>query len=201
MSGSLQLAQSRLQDMNTIQIEKQRIRRIIAERKAEYSRERLASMSRVIVERLLALPDLRKAETVFAYMSLPGEVQLQDFLVRCRSEGKRTAVPKLVKGSREMHFYQVDSADCLREGAMHILEPDPERCPCLDSEEDAFMVLPGLAFDASGGRVGYGGGYYDRYLEKHPGHPLAAAAFHFQLFEKVPVEETDFPVPVLVTDL
>ena len=85
MSGSLQLAQSRLQDMNTIQIEKQRIRRIIAERKAEYTREMLASMSRVIVERLLALPDLRKAETVFAYMSLPGEVQLQDFLVRCRS--------------------------------------------------------------------------------------------------------------------
>ena len=127
MSGSLQLAQSRLQDMNTIQIEKQRIRRIIAERKAEYTREMLASMSRVIVERLLALPDLRKAETVFAYMSLPGEVQLQDFLVRCRSEGKRTAVPKLVKGSREMHFYQIDSADCLREGAMHILEPDPER--------------------------------------------------------------------------
>jgi 5-formyltetrahydrofolate cyclo-ligase len=187
--------------MDTIQIEKRRIRRIVAERKEGYSWEQFASMSRIIVERLLLLPECRKAETVFAYMPLPGEVQLQDFLIRCRAEGKRTAVPKVVKGSREMHFYQIDSADCLREGAMHILEPDPERCRCVDSEEDALMILPGLAFDSSGGRIGYGGGYYDRYLQKHPRHPLAAAAFHFQLFDIVPVEETDFPVPRLVTDI
>ena len=187
--------------MNIIQTEKERIRRIIAVRKAEYSREQIEAMSRVIVERLLALPECRRAETVLAYMALPGEVQLKDFLVRCRAEGKRTAVPKVEIKEHRMHFYQIDSMDCLREGAMHILEPDPERCRCLDGEEDAFMVLPGLAFDSSGGRVGYGGGYYDRYLQEHPRHVLAAAAFHFQIFEKVPVEETDVSVPLLVTDL
>ena len=71
--------------MDTIQIEKRRIRRIVAERKEGYSWEQFASMSRIIVERLLLLPECRKAETVFAYMPLPGEVQLQDFLIRCRS--------------------------------------------------------------------------------------------------------------------
>ena len=82
---------------------------------------------------------------------------------------------------------------------MNILEPDPVVCACLDEEEDALMIMPGVAFDTKRHRIGYGGGFYDRYLQEHKKHPTAAAAFDFQLFDEVPYESTDICPDCLVT--
>lgn len=85
-------------------------------------------------------------------------------------------------------------------GKMGILEPDPAFCPCMDEEEDALMIIPGVAFDRARNRIGYGGGYYDRYLSIHREHPTVAAAFECQLFDAVPCDRHDIRPQCLITE-
>ena len=83
---------------------------------------------------------------------------------------------------------------------LQIPEPDPTFCPCMDGEESALMIMPGVAYDTSLNRIGYGGGFYDRYLQIHRHHPTAAVAYHFQIFEAVPHEDTDIRPQLLITE-
>ena len=190
---------------------KRALRRTIAERRKQYPQEVLADLSAQITERILALEAYQKARTVFLYMELPGEVQMRALIEQCLRDRKKAAVPKVFRGSGRMHspdgeastpgmrFYEIRDFDHLVRGAMNILEPDPAVCACLDEEEDALMIMPGVAFDTKRHRIGYGGGFYDRYLQEHKKHPTAAAAFDFQLFDKVPYESTDICPDCLVT--
>ena len=196
-------------------MDKKELRRIVAKRKKEYPDGELTQMSRAVTERLRGLEAYRAAETVFAYMDLPGEVKMREFIRLAWAEGKTVAVPKIcpVKAyetdceqpvregtSMEMRFFRIDSFDDLREGMMHIMEPDPDKCECLDHEEKALIIMPGVAFDEDLHRAGYGGGFYDRYLAAHPHHPTVAAAYEFQIFERVPAEPQDILPQLLVTE-
>ena len=190
---------------------KRALRRTIAERRKQYPQEELADLSAQITERILALEAYQKARTVFLYMELPGEVQMRALIEQCLRDRKKAAVPKVFRGSGRMHspdgeastpgmrLYEIRDFDHLVRGAMNILEPDPAVCACLDEEEDALMIMPGVAFDTKRHRIGYGGGFYDRYLQEHKKHPTAAAAFDFQLFDEVPYESTDICPNCLVT--
>ena len=176
---------------------KKQLRRIVMARRREYKEPELAAMSAQIMERILGLEAYEKAETVFAYMDLPGEVQMRALIARCREDGKRVAVPKVT--AAEMRFYEIKETDCLKIGAMHIPEPDPALCPYMDDAEEAFVIMPGVAFDRNLNRIGYGGGYYDRYLRLHGKHFTAACAYDFQIFDEVPHEATDIRPRILVT--
>lgn len=190
---------------------KKQLRRIVMARRREYREPELAAMSAQITERLLGLEAYERAETVFAYMDLPGEVQMRALIARCRKDGKKVAVPRVITAGRpkngrqgaaaagEMRFYEIKDFDSLTVGAMHIPEPDPERCPCMDDAEEAFVIMPGVAFDRNLNRIGYGGGYYDRYLRLHGNHFTAACAYDFQIFDEVPHEATDIRPRILVT--
>lgn len=190
---------------------KRALRRTIAERRKQYPQEVLADLSAQITERILALEAYQKARTVFLYMELPGEVQMRALIEQCLRDRKKAAVPKVFRGSGRMHspdgeastpgmrLYEIRDFDHLVRGAMNILEPDPAVCACLDEEEDALMIMPGVAFDTKRHRIGYGGGFYDQYLQEHKKHPTAAAAFDFQLFDEVPYESTDICPDCLVT--
>ena len=201
---------------------KQMLRRMIALRKREYRKEELEARSERILERILSLEEYQRAETVFAYMALPGEVQTRALIEHCWKEGKRVAVPRVERAAvpdapeegssgtdvgtdgkmrpAGMRFYEIDSFDHLARGAMGILEPDPARCVCLDGEEQALVIMPGVAFDLRGNRLGYGGGCYDRYLQIHPAHPTAAVAYDFQMLDEVPREDTDVRPLILITE-
>ena len=188
-------------------MEKKEIRHLVAQRKKEYSELQFEQMSRKVIERLLETPLYQNADTIFAYMDMPGEVKMRDFIRRCREDGKAVAVPKvMVSGTdsritaAQMHFYQIDSFDVLHEGMMNIMEPDPEKCECLDSKENALIVMPGVAFDKDRHRIGYGGGFYDRYLALHPEHPTVAVAYEFQIFDRIPSEKQDIRPQLLVTE-
>jgi len=209
---------------------KKEVRRLIRERKKDYSEAQFEEMSSVIIARIRELPCYRDAETVFAYMDMPGEVKMREFIRGCWTDGKKVAVPRIIpdsvisyrrgtalfgerkeapseekkagtgKAAQEMRFYQITSFDELEEGTMHILEPDPEQCPCLDAEEHALVIMPGAAFDRERNRIGYGGGFYDRYLAAHPEHPTVAAAYSFQVFDRIPSDEHDIRPQILVTE-
>lgn len=183
-----------------IRSRKQDLRRIVRERRRHCSEADLAGMSRQITERILALEEYRNAGVVFAYMDLPGEVQTRELIRSCLKDGKKVAIPKVWSGNEpKMKFYEITGFDHLIPGMMQIPEPDPRCCPCLDEEEKALVIMPGVAFDLDLNRIGYGAGFYDRYLHKHTEHVTAAVAFDFQIFDEVPCEETDVRTQILVT--
>ena len=182
-------------------MEKKEIRRLVAARKKEYSEAWLEEKSARITAGIRRLPAYREAGTVFAYMDLPGEVRMRDFIRGCLEDGKAVAVPKIfVSEEPYMSFFRIDSFDVLREGRMHIMEPDPQQCDCMDADETALIIMPGVAFDTELRRIGYGGGFYDRYLAAHPDHPTIAAAFSFQVFDRIPSEAKDIRPQTLVTE-
>lgn len=145
--------------------------------------------------RLISL--LGEADRVLCFASLPLELGTDALLRGLWSRGVRTALPR-VEG-REMHFYEVRAFSDLAPGAMGIREPafgeHPVRWP------GAPAVTPGLAFDGSGGRAGYGGGYYDRFFAREGNHPAIGLCFAFQVMgEEIALSPHDRPVDRIVTE-
>ena len=198
---------------------KRALRRIVANRRKQCQKPWLEEMSARIRDKVLALDAWRRAGTVFFYMDLPGEVMTREMIQKCLEEGKRAAVPRIVsvnnpappserthafgaafpKRTQIMRFYELRDFDHLVSGTMNIPEPDPAFSSCLDEEEDALMIMPGVAFDRNRNRIGYGGGFYDRYLYEHGNHPTVAVAYDFQIFDEVPHSGTDIRPSLLVT--
>ncbi|WP_405080495.1 5-formyltetrahydrofolate cyclo-ligase [Paenibacillus chitinolyticus] len=152
------------------------------------------------------LPDI---PIVLAYVPFRTECGIHRTIEACWEAGIRVFVPRSLHASRELLFHEITQWKDLQKGMHGIMEPDP-LSPALQDPLAAFAVLvPGLAFDTACGRLGYGGGYYDRFLEKllqaarEEGRdaPLfAAAAFDVQLVERLPVEPHDIRLDVLITE-
>ena len=102
-------------------------------------------------------------------------------------------MPKTDLEKRQLHFYEIRHFGQVKPGVMGILEPSEEegarRAP--DPDDATLMIVPGVAFDRQRSRIGYGGGFYDRYLDLHPHLQTAAVAFDFQILDKVPAGEHD----------
>ena len=147
---------------------REEIRRQMKEKRRALSREALDTISRNIAARLLALPQIEQAECIYLYLSYGKEIDTLELATALLKQGKRLAVPK-VTGPGQMEFFEITGlADC-EPGAYGILEP-VEGLPVVvpEPEVQSIILMPGLAFDLSGARMGYGGGYYDRYLAKYP---------------------------------
>jgi 5-formyltetrahydrofolate cyclo-ligase len=159
--------------------------------------------NRQIVDSLTALPEYSGGKTVLCYVSFRTEVATLDLLARMINEGKRVVVPYCEADRLEL-FHFIDFAD-LAPRTLGILEPKPElraledrHVPVRDID---LFVLPGLAFDRDGGRLGYGKGYFDRLLKlARPDALLAAIAFECQLFDAIPMTPQDIRVDAVVTE-
>lgn len=176
--------------------EKKVIRKqIFAARKA-VTDSQVDMWSREIAERTAALPEFVHAKRVLAYADYNHEVMTRFLIEAAWNAGKEVAVPKVV--GKDMVFYRFTDFGQLAPGYFGIPEPSG------DGEavewEDALMIMPGVAFDRQNHRVGYGGGFYDRFLEKHPNILRVAVAFDFQILEEVPTEPTDIFPQVIVTE-
>lgn len=160
-----------------------------------------------IRNQLLQWEHWKNAKWIFPFVSFGTEVDtvelirqiLREEQERERLNGKRSrflAVPK-VEG-REINFYQIDTIEQLRPGYQGILEPSGG---CMITASSGIMLMPGLAFDKRKTRVGYGGGYYDRYLSRHGNSALvtAALAFDFQVVESIEGEAFDVSPEYIVT--
>jgi len=178
-------------------MDKKALRREIGEKKRALSEAQIEARSRMLADRLFATEQYRQCKSLYAYLSFNQEVRTSPIIERAWADGKRVAVPKVI--GRGMVFIWIDSFDNLApQGAYNITEPI-EDGPVAD-DATALVLMPGLAFDREGRRVGYGGGYYDRFLEKEPDHPLVALCYDFQLVDHLEVEAHDVPVDVVITD-
>ena len=176
---------------------KKEIRAEVKKRRREADEETLHEKSLQILERFRQLSAYKDASLLLAYVDAKREVETR-LLMRCAwDDGKKVAVPR-VDGDGIMHFYYLRSLKDLEPGAFGIMEP---RADCRICEpEEGLLLMPGVAFDEQGHRVGYGGGYYDRYLEKHPHLIHIALAFEFQIFPEVPSEKHEICPDLIVTE-
>lgn len=142
----------------------------------------------------------KNAELLLSYVSYRSEADTIQLIKSALDAGRNVAVPK-VEGS-EMIFYRITDVSQLVEGYKGILEPDRSRTEELtdDLPKHTLLFVPGCAFDEKGGRMGYGGGFYDRFMEKHPEVKRVALAYEAQLVEEVPREVHDKLVDVIVTE-
>jgi 5-formyltetrahydrofolate cyclo-ligase len=159
-----------------------------------------AGASAAIVAELTAMAELREATTVMCFASFRTEVDTGPLLDWCLRHGKRLALPR-VTGPRTLECRLVtDTQRDLEPGSWGILEP-VDRLSALDPGEIDCVIVPGSAFDREGGRLGYGGGFYDAYLRLlRPDVPRVAGAFACQLCDEVPMEGHDLRIDALVTE-
>ncbi|MBE5971913.1 MAG: 5-formyltetrahydrofolate cyclo-ligase [Lachnoclostridium sp.] len=158
--------------------------------------EEKARLDHEVYVQALNNPLLANAEKIYAYMALSWETGTSELLEYFWNRGVKVAFPKVL-GS-EMEFFEVSSLNDLECGTFRIMEPK-EHCQMVDWPEAVIMV-PGIAFTRDGKRLGKGGGYYDKYLDRYPGHRTAAFAYEFQMVLELPAELHDQPVDVVITE-
>lgn len=130
-----------------------------------------ASRDALIADRLYALPEYRDASVVFAYNSFGAEVDTHAIITHALGQGKTVALPHCVPHMRMMHWYRIGALEGLERGAFGVLEPpeDSDRLLDLAHIDGATALVPALAFDDYGYRLGYGGGFYDAFLAAFSG--------------------------------
>lgn len=181
--------------------EKARLRKQMAQERGALTAQEHSERSAAAVQHLLALAPLAAARTVMAFYPLRDELDIRPFLDGARQRGQEVWLPLSEPVGRRMFPYLYKGRDFLRRGAYGIWEPDPDRCPQADPTRLEAVVLPGLAFDGRGGRLGYGGGYYDRFLAGLERRPLlVGVAFSLQVVACVPRENHDILLDYLVTE-
>ena len=158
--------------------------------------------SAAITERFLSMPGMDSWETLFVYVNFRSEVETLQLIQRCLEKDKRVVVPLVDSAQSTMIALQVtDLEEDLQPGYFDIPEPDPAKTSRVDGKEIDVVVLPGSVFDTEGGRLGYGGGYYDRFLVNDaPQACRIGLAFELQVVPAVPLEPHDQRLDYLVTE-
>ena len=173
---------------------KQELRKSIREQKRAMTPEQIEAKSARLGELFLASDMYRQARTVYGYMPYNQEVRTVAMLEQALRDGKRVAIPKCY--GDEMRFIFMEDLSQVEKGYANIPEPIADE-PIAD-DETALVLMPGLAFDPQGHRIGYGGGFYDKFLAKEPNHPTLALCYDFQMLDKLETEEFDIPVDAVL---
>ena len=177
---------------------KKKLREDALKRRNDISAEIRAEKNRKIAEYILNSEYYKKAKNVFSFVNMGSEAETGDILKQAWKDGKTVAVPKTEKG-RVMVFLQIDSFADLKEGRFGVMEPVTQE-ELIPEQNDLFLV-PGALFDRRKHRLGYGGGYYDTYFEKHRGYRKIGLAFSEQMTETdIPTEAYDIPLDDIVTE-
>lgn len=174
---------------------KKAIRTEIFQRRKKISEEFVIYNSQIICDKICELEEFKKSSCIYTYVDFKKEVMTRGILRKAWEMRKKTAVPKVQEDG--LVFYIIDSFEQLKKGYFGIEEPVSGK---LADDEHAFMVVPGVAFDKQLHRIGYGKGFYDRYLSNHPKHPTAAVAFDFQIMQEIPCDQYDIRPDQLVTE-
>lgn len=154
--------------MQTVKEQKAALRRQFFAARAEMPFDRRGAADAVITEAILNLPAYKAAKRIFCYVSMPHEISTRTLLDAILCCGKTLGLPVCDTVRREMCFYRLDARSELRTGAYRIPVPPVSEDRILLPDAETLMIVPMLAFDAEGRRLGAGGGYYDRYLAKYP---------------------------------
>ena len=175
-------------------MEKKDLRAFVRTKKRAMTPAQVEAASARLAEKLFRHPAYQAAKSLYGYLSYNQEVCTEQILRRAQADGKRVAVPKVY--GEEMRFLWLNDLKQVAPGAYGIPEPVADEPVAMD--ETALVLMPGLAFDPEGQRIGYGGGFYDKFLAGEPGHPTIALCYPFQVFPHLETEAHDLPVDTVI---
>lgn len=186
-----------------IRKQKSLLRKQILEKRNQMKNSEVIDKSKVICKKVAALDEYKKSRTVLLYYPYNNEVETFSLAEMALSEGKTVAFPKseLVDGKPNLDFYIVDNLDHFVNGYKGIMEPDT-----FNFEPEKFMenadlcIVPGVVFSADGARIGYGKGFYDRYLTDNAPGTVIGIGFENQIVPEIGSEDTDVKMNIVVTE-
>lgn len=171
-------------------MDKKELRRIIRDQKRAMTEEQIRDASARLGELFAQSAAYKEAKTIYGYLPYNQEVRTVPMLERAIRDGKKVAVPKVYGDT--MKFIYMEDLSQVAEGYAGI--PEPVADGPVAEDKTALVLMPGLAFTKSGDRMGYGGGFYDKFLAEEPAHPTLALCYDFQMVESLPTAEYDIPV-------
>ena len=175
-------------------MDKTELRREIRARKRAMTEAEIEERSARLARLFFASRAYQNAKTIYGYLPYNQEVRTVPMLERALKDGKKVAVPKVY--GEEMKFLYLGDLTAVAKGYAGI--PDPIADEPVAHDETALVLMPGLAFDPQGHRIGYGGGFYDKFLAAEPNHPTLALCYEFQMLPKLDVEDHDIPVDTVL---
>ena len=175
-------------------MDKKELRRTIREQKRAMSEAEIIRRSEELGKLFAASQAYRDARTIYGYLPYNQEVRTVPMLEQALRDGKQVAVPKCY--GDEMRFILMEDLSQVEKGYAGI--PEPIADGPVAEDETALVLMPGLAFDPQGHRIGYGGGFYDKFLSHEPGHPTLALCYEFQMLPHLDTEEHDIPVDTVL---
>ncbi len=178
---------------------KKELRKKAREMRRSMSPENKKLLDRKIKNKLLNLWAVRDARTVLCYVSTDIEVDTREFINALLKMGKRVAVPRCEGERSQMNFYYINSLDELSAGSFGVDEPNPQKNVMLTEASDSVCIVPAFMFDKSGYRLGYGKGYYDRYLSRYNGSTIGIC-YGENLQNELHHGKFDRAVDLVVTD-
>ena len=175
-------------------MDKTELRRSIRTRKRAMTEEEIVSRSEALCKLFLESEAYKNAATIYGYLPYNQEVRTVPLLEQALKDGKRVAVPKCY--GDEMKFIYLEDLTRVEKGYAGIPEPIADD-PVAD-DKTALVLMPGLAFDPDGHRIGYGGGFYDKFLSREPDHPTLALCYAFQMLPHLETDAHDIPVDTVI---
>ena len=162
--------------------------------------EKKKEMDSAICRRLASTVSFRFADTVMLYSALPSEIDMTEIIDLALSQGKRVLLPRCIPNTPHMNFHEIHSTDELEKGSFSIMEPKADSHIFVPTETDkTICIIPGVIYDTEGHRVGYGKGYYDRYLSDKPVQKIGVVYDDF-ILSSLPHGRFDLAVDLIITE-
>lgn len=183
-------------------MDKKTLRTEMLEKRAQLKTNEILVKSEEIKNKLFQLEEFKNADFIFSFISFKDEIHTHDIIKDTISIGKKVGVPVTIKNPRKLLVSEVKDFDNeLEIGPYYILAPKKEFERIIDPKLVNLVLVPGLAFDKYGFRLGYGGGYYDRFFaEIKENVPKIGLCFDMQIVDKVPINSYDIPVDYIITE-
>jgi 5-formyltetrahydrofolate cyclo-ligase len=173
------------------------MRKVLKEIRKNIPKEKKHTADIEIISRFLMTKEYANADLVLCYASVGDEIDTTTLIYSALANGKKVGVPKC--NGDMIDFYYIDSLDDLIVGSYGISEPDVKKCKRINNFTNSVLVAPGLGFSPDGNRIGYGGGYYDRFLANYRG-TVFGLCYNSLVKLNIPVEETDCKINILITE-
>lgn len=184
-------------------MEKKEIRKKVLQLRNELDKTYRTRADKNIFQAVTALALYQQADVIFSYVSYKSEVDTFSILKKALADGKRVAIPKVMDKDGIMEFYEISSLQELIKGYQGIKEPEiAGKGPVQVAKENVLMIMPGVAFDRKCNRIGYGGGFYDRYLNKYNNKHMKtlAVCYEAQIIDTILAEATDVKPDIVLTE-
>lgn len=178
---------------------KKKLRLEVIKRRDELEKEYKVKADKIILEKIRESNLYKKSKNIFIYVGFGSEINTLDYIKIFIGDGKKICVPRTDLKNKVMCAVNIESIDELKISSYGIMEPSEDKEEMRKDDID-LVILPGVAFDNNGGRIGYGGGYYDRFLKDIIDTPKVALAYQIQIVDKIELEKHDIKYDFLITE-